>query len=161
MIKYLVVLNLRILCKDNIQPVRCLFKFKPCFVMFTSDLNFFFKFSFNLLPNNVNVNLVCFSPKLVFQRIILCDVTQNQVEINIRDWSIFDCFWKKPAYCKVLCFNDLSCFLVLRDFRIKRFAPDRKCCWYGANKAARPARGGHSEKLSDRLMTKWQEWHQS
>ena len=56
MIKYLVVLNLRILCKDNIQPVRCLFKFKPCFVMFTSDLNFFFKFSFNLLPNNVKVN---------------------------------------------------------------------------------------------------------
>lgn len=85
MIKYLVVLNLRILCKYNIQPVRCLFKFKPCIVMFTSDLNFFFKFSFNLLPNNVNVNLVCFSPKLVFQRIILCDVTQNQVEINIRD----------------------------------------------------------------------------
>lgn len=66
MIKYLVVLNLRILCKYNIPPVRCLFKFKPCFVMFTSDLNFFFKFSFNLLPNNVKVNLVCFSPKLVF-----------------------------------------------------------------------------------------------
>ena len=37
----IVVLTLHILRKNNMQPVRCLFKFKFYFVMFTSDPSFF------------------------------------------------------------------------------------------------------------------------
>lgn len=79
--------------------------------------SFFFESFFNLLLYGVNINFVCFSPKLVFEWIILFDLTQNQVQLNIRDSSILHCIWRQIADCKVFFLTDWNCFLMLQfDF---------------------------------------------
>ena len=131
--------------------------------MLTSDPNSF-----------LNCSLICFliaSTSIPFAFFLSWFFNEQHCSTSLKiksnstselNWAIFYCFWKQPAGCKVLCHSDWNCFLVLRDFWMKLFAPDCKCHWYGAKQSRETLQLSqfHSEQLPDRLTTKRQQWHQ-